>query len=100
METHEHWLQHGKDAAGDSYAKLKEELNEVKQVMDCIVAEVWKLKVQHVEPKPELDTRKLHVMLDSSVLAHVFVGFVGVLIGVIVVVMWKRIDIGTCFIDS
>jgi hypothetical protein len=38
---------------------------------------------------PELDTRKLQIVLDSSVVAPVFVGFVGFLIGGVVVGRWK-----------
>jgi len=76
---------------------LKEELQEVKQTLDTVVAELWKLKVQpaelkpglNPELKPELDTRKLQIVLDSSVVAPVFVGFVGVLIAVFVAGRWK-----------
>ena len=46
-------------------------------------------KVPIVEPKQELDSKKVQIVVHSSALAHMFVGFVGVLIGVIVVVMWK-----------
>lgn len=48
------------------------------------------MKVQLVELmpalKPEVD---MQIVLDSSVVAPVFVGFVGVLIGVVVAGMWK-----------
>ena len=54
------------------------------------VADLWKLKVQPAEPKPELDTKKCHIVLDCSVVSPVLFGFVGVLIGAFVVaVMWK-----------
>jgi len=76
--------------------EFKKELQEVKQTLDTVVAELWKLKAQPAEPKPglnhklkpELDTRKLQIVLDSSVVAHVFVG-VCVLIGVVVAGRWK-----------
>ena len=37
----------------------------------------------------KLDNKKVQNVVDYSTLASLFVGFVGVLIGVIVVVMWK-----------
>ena len=48
----------------------------MKQTLDSIVAELWKLKLQPVEPK--------QIVLDSSV----FVTFVGVLNSVMVACMW------------
>ena len=64
--------------------------------MDTLVPNVCKMKVQLGEPKvpivehkQELDNKKVQIVVDSSALAHLFVGFVGVLIGVITVVMWK-----------
>ena len=80
-----------KDASGDCYAELKEELQEVKQILDTVVAELSKLKARpaelnpglNPELKPELDARKLQIV-HSSVVALVFVVFVSVLIGVAV----------------
>jgi hypothetical protein len=97
LEAQERRLETGKDASGDSYAELKEELQKVKQTLETVVAELWKLKVQPAEPKPglnpelkpELDTRKLQLVLGSSVVVPVFVGFVGVLIDVVVAGRWK-----------
>jgi len=34
---------------------LKKELQEVKQTLDTVVAELWKLKAQPAEPKPGLN---------------------------------------------
>ena len=83
-------MQTGKETSANCYVELKEELQELKQTMDSVVADLWKLKVQPVEPKPELDTKKCHIVLDCSVVSRVFFGFVGVLIGAFVVaVMWK-----------
>ena len=80
----------------ESYADVKEELNEVQQIMDALVSDICKMKVQHgqskvpiVEPKQELDNKKVQIVVDFSTLASLFVGFVGVLIGVIAVVMWN-----------
>ena len=90
LEAKERWLQTGKETSADCYAELKEELQELKQTMDSVVADLWKLKVQPAEPKPELDTKKCHIVLDCSVVSPVFFGFVGVLIGAFVIaVMWK-----------
>jgi hypothetical protein len=63
----------------------------LKQIVDSVVAEVWKLKVQVqlVESKAEVDTRKYHVVLDCSVVSPVVFGFLGVLIGVLVAGLWK-----------
>lgn len=89
LEAQERRLLTGKDAPGDCYTELKEELKEVKQTLDTVVAELWKQKVQPAEPKPglnpELDTRTL-----GPVFAPVFVGFVGVLlISAVVGGKWK-----------
>ncbi|XP_066395664.1 uncharacterized protein [Miscanthus floridulus] len=90
LEARERRWQTGKETLADCYAELKEELQELKQTMDSVVADLWKLKVQPAEPKPELDTKKCHIVLDCSVVSLIFVGFVGVLIGAFVVaVMWK-----------
>jgi len=71
---------------------LKEELQEVKQILDTVVAELSKLKARpaKLNPglKPELDARKLQIV-HSSVVALVFVVFVSVLIGVAVAGRWK-----------
>ena len=90
LEAKECRLQTGKETSADCYAELKEELQELKQTVDSVVADLWKLKVQPAEPKPEMDTKKCHIVLDCSVVSPVFFGFVGVLIGAFVVaVMWK-----------
>lgn len=51
------------------------------------------MRVQPVEAKPELNTemekKNMQIVVDSSVLALIFVGFVGVLLGVLVAAMWK-----------
>ena len=58
--------------SADCYAELKEELQELKQTVDSVVADLWKLKVQLAVPKPELDTKKCHIVLDCSVVSPVF----------------------------
>ena len=75
---------------------MKEELQEVKQILDTVVAELSKLKARpaelnpglNPELKPELDARKLQIV-HSSVVVLVFVVFVSVLIGVAVAGRWK-----------
>ena len=65
-------MQTGKETLVYCYAELKEELQELKQTMDSVVADLWKLKVQPAEPKPELDTKKCHIVLDCLVVSLVF----------------------------
>ena len=72
LEAQEHRLQIGKETSADCYAVLKEELQELKQTVDSVVADLWKLKVQPAEPKPELDTKKCHIVLDCSVVSLIF----------------------------
>ena len=61
--------------SGESIAGLKEELDEVRQIVDSLVCDVLALKVQLcepkvalVEPKHELETKKLHIVIDSTAL--------------------------------
>jgi len=105
LEIEERRVQSVKDAAGVCCADLKEELELVKQTLDSVVGEVWKIKMLHVEVmpavkpevdnknmpavKPKVDNKNMQIVLDSSFLAAIFVGFVGVMIGVVVVGMWK-----------
>ena len=88
LEAEERRVQLVKDAAGVCCADLKEELELVKQTLDSVVAEVWKIKMLHVEVmpavKPKVDNNNMRIVLDSSFVAVVFVGFVGVMIGVVV----------------
>ena len=57
----------------------------MKQTLGSVVAELWKVKVKPAEPIPEPKTEPKQIVIDYSV----FVGFVGVLIGVVVACMWK-----------
>ena len=72
LEAKERRLQTGKETSADCYAELKEELQELKQTVDSVVADLWKLKVQPAEPKHELDMKKCHIVLDCSVVSPVF----------------------------
>ena len=65
-------MQTGKETLADCYAKLKEELQELKQTVYSVVADLWKLKVQPAEQKPKLGTKKYHIVLDCSVVSPVF----------------------------
>ena len=70
LEARESRWQTGKETSADCYAELKEELQELKQTVDSVVVDLWKLKVQPT--KPELDTKKCHIVLDCSVVSLVF----------------------------
>ena len=56
-------MQTGKDAAGACCADFREELQMLKQTLDSVVAEVWKIKMLHVEVmpavKPEVDNKNM-----------------------------------------
>ncbi|CAL4927475.1 unnamed protein product [Urochloa decumbens] len=73
LEEQKRRQQADKGASGDCYAELKEELQELKQIVNSVV-----------EAKGVVDTRKCHVVLDGSVLYPVVFGFLGVLVGVFV----------------
>ena len=61
----------------------------MKQTLDSVVVELWRLKVKPAELIPEL-IHELKPELKQIVVDYfVFVGFVGVLIGVVVACMWK-----------
>ena len=85
LEAQEHRLKAKKEASGDCCSELKEELQELKQTLDNVVAELWKVKVKPAEPIHEPKPEPKQIVIDYSV----FVGFVGVLIGVVVACMWK-----------
>jgi hypothetical protein len=53
------------------------------------VAELGEQKVAFVEPKQDVSTKKVQIVVDSAGLTPLIVGFLGVLVGVIVVVLWK-----------
>jgi hypothetical protein len=71
--------------SGEAYAGLKEELDEIRQIVGSLVCDVLALKVQLgelkvalVEPRQELETKKLHIVIDPAPLVPLLVGFVGV----------------------
>lgn len=71
-------------AAGDCCAQLKQELEELKEKLDSVVAELWKQKSEQ-----ELESRKMQIVIDSSVVVPLLVGLVGVMFGVVVSGMWN-----------
>jgi hypothetical protein len=77
------------EASCDCCSELKAELIELKQTVDSVVAEIWKMKVKPAERNPgqihEPKPGPKQIVIDYSI----FVGFVGVLIGVVVACMWK-----------
>ena len=88
---------HGGDDIGD----LKEQLAEVKQSLDSVVNEVWKMKMQTSawplgdvrlrqdnvsEPRQDLGHRKWQIVLDLFVVVGVLVG---ALLGLVVAQMFK-----------
>ena len=89
LEAQEHRPKAKKEASGDCCSELKAELQELKQTLDSVVAELWKLKVKPAEPilesihEPKSEPKQ--IVIDY----FVFVGFVGILIGVVVACMWK-----------
>jgi len=89
LEAQEYRLKAKKEASGDCCSELKEELQELKRTLDNVVAELWKLKVKPAEPIPkpihEPKPKPKQIVIDYSI----FVGFVGVLVGVVVACMWK-----------
>ena len=89
LEAQEHRLKAKKEASCDCCSELKAELQELKQTLDIVVVELWRLKVKPAEPIPELihepKLEPKQIVIDYSI----FVGFVGVLIGVVVACMWK-----------
>lgn len=88
-EAKQRRLQIAMEGSVACYAELKKELQELKQIVDSIVVDLWKLNVQPAKPKPKVDTRKCQVVLDCSTLSPVVVVCVGVLIGVVVAGLWK-----------
>lgn len=83
---------------GPSYAGLKEELNEFRQILDTLICDVHKIKSVLAEPEPtlpvaepkkEVDSKKFEIVVDSSAVGPIFLVLVGVVIGIIVAVMWK-----------
>ena len=89
LEAQERRPKAKKEASCDCCSELKAELQELKQTLDSVVAELWKVKVKHAEPIPESihepKPKPKQIVIDY----FVFVGFVGVLIGVVVACMWK-----------
>ena len=76
LEAQEYQLK-AKEASGDCCSELKTELQELKQTLDSVVAELWKLKVKPAEPIPkqihEPKPKLKQIVIDYSA----FVGFVG-----------------------
>jgi hypothetical protein len=79
LEAQEQQMKAKKEASGACCSELKVEVQELKQTLDSVVAELWKLKVKLAKPEPK------QIVIDYSV----FLGFVGVLIGVVIACMWK-----------
>jgi hypothetical protein len=57
------------------------------EVMPAVKPEVDNNNMPAV--KPEVDNKNMQIVHDSSFLAAVFVGFVGVMIAMVVASMWK-----------
>ena len=71
---------------GDENRELKHQLVELKQQLDSVVGELWRLKVQVLEVKEQLCVKKKESVVDNVV---VVVVCVGVLFGSVVTNMWK-----------
>jgi len=77
--------------SGDDIGYLKQQMHEVKQRLDSVANDVWKLKMetpvsQSSDPKPESSNRKSQIVLDVSVVVGVLIG---VLLGVVVAHLLK-----------
>jgi hypothetical protein len=87
LEAAEHRLKAKTKACCDCCSELKAEVIELKQTLDSVVAELWKVKLAEPiplpiqEPKPE----PKQIVIDYTV----FMVLVGVLIGVVFACMWK-----------
>lgn len=82
------------EASVESSVEMKEELQELKQIVDIVVVDLWKLKkVKTGEVKPEGETKNWQIVLDCSsqatVVYSVVAFFVGVFISLVVVGLWK-----------
>jgi len=89
LESQEYRLKAKRKASGDCCSELKVELQELKQTLDNVVAELWKLKVKPAEPIPKQIHEPKPKLKQIVIDYFVFVGFVGILIGVVVACMWK-----------
>jgi hypothetical protein len=85
LEAQEHRFKAKQEASCDCCSELKAELEELKQTLDSVVADLWTLKVKPAEPIHEPKPGPKQIVIDY----FVFVGFVGVLIGVVLAYMWK-----------
>ena len=82
---------------GDGIGDFKQQLREMRQTLDIVVQDIWKLKAQigdmhSVVPSPvsnathDIGNKKMQIVLDVSVVVGVLVG---VLVGVVVAQMMK-----------
>jgi len=85
FEAQEQQLKATKEASCDYCSELKLEFEELKQTLDSVVSELCRLKVKHAESIHEPKPVPKQIVIDYSI----FVGFVGVLIGVVVACMGK-----------
>jgi hypothetical protein len=85
LEAQEQRLKAKKEASGECCSEMKEELQELKQTVDSVVAELWQLKMKFAEPIHEPKPAAKQIVIDYSV----FVGIVGVVIGVVLACLWK-----------
>ena len=67
LEAQEYRLKAKKEASGDCCSELKAELQELKQTLDSVVAELWKLKVKPAEPIHEPKPEPKQIMIDYSI---------------------------------
>ena len=86
LEANDRRVQAVKEVGCNCCTDLKKELQLMKEKLDNVVDEIWRLK-QPAQAMPALKTevekKNMQIMVDSFALAHAFVGFAGVLIGVV-----------------
>jgi hypothetical protein len=69
----------------DCCVELKSNLTELEQTLDSVLAELCKMKAKPAEAIPEAKLEQKQIVIDF----YVFVGFVGLLVGVVLACMWK-----------
>ena len=67
LEAKEHRLKAKNEASGDCCSELKAELQELKQTLDSVVAELWKLELKSAESIREPIHESKQIMFDYSV---------------------------------
>lgn len=68
---------------------MQRRLEDMKSCLAHMKAKLAEKEKTLVEPKQDVGMKKVQVVLDSAAITPLMVGFLGVLVGVIVGVLWK-----------